>query len=289
MTPDDPRHGEYRGYLQHRRDDEEPCDACALAAFRRNKAMKQRLNAGIRHRVRLGEEAWAALTTIPPKSLATATGMRRGTILKLRSRTAGPNSIVLLATRTAVLTSYRQAATPIGLARRLQAVTAMGWSMSVVAEGTPFTMDAYKRVRRGTSRMFVQHELGECIIAAYEKYGMKPAPDSRSSARTRKWAEAKGWRTALAWDDDTIDDPNARADGGITLAWDPAGYDESRVERRINGDRSIRLHKGESVEVVRRMLADGRTQNEIRRVTGLKPERYLAEIRATQLEQEVAA
>lgn len=290
MTPDDPRHGEYRGYLQHRKEDEEPCDACITAAFKRNKAMKRRLDAGIRHRVPIGEEAWRALTTIQPLSLSLATGIKRGTIIKLRRRASGPDGIVMLATRTAILQSYRQAVTPVGLARRLQAITAMGWSMKVIADETPFTVDAFKRVRRGVSRQFVQHELGECIIAAFEKYGMTPAPGSRSSARTRKWANTKGWLTALVWDDETIDDPDARPDGIITMAPDAAGYDESRVQRRIDGDRTVRLHKGESVEVVRRMLAEGWTQNGIRRHTGLKPDRYVSQIRAMQnLEQEVAA
>lgn len=55
----------------------------------------------------------------------------------------------------------------------------------------------------------------------------------------------------------------------------PAGYDEARVQRRILGDRSIRLHKGEAEEVVRRLLAKDWSANQIRRHTGLQPDRYV--------------
>lgn len=55
----------------------------------------------------------------------------------------------------------------------------------------------------------------------------------------------------------------------------PAGYDEARVQRRILGDRSIRLHKGEAEEVVRRLLAKDWSANQIRRHTGLQPDRYI--------------
>jgi len=276
MIADDPRHGEYRGYLQHRKDSEEPCDACVTAAFRRNKAIKRRLDAGIRHRVPIGDEAWRALNTVPPKSLSLASGIRRGTILKLRARATGPDSIVMLSTRTAILTSYRNAYTPIGLARRLQAITAMGWSMGVVADGTPFSMDAYKRVRRGVTRQFVQHELGLCIVAAYEKYGMTPAPVSRSSTRTRKWAEAKGWRTALAWEDETIDDPAARP-RGVTGSRRPqkTDVDEIAVLRAIGGDRTVNLTQAERGEVALRMRANGWPDRRIEEHTGIKVDRYL--------------
>jgi hypothetical protein len=285
VNPDDPRHGEYRGYLAHRVDDEPPCDRCALAAFRRNKAMRQRLNAGIRHRVPIGVEAYRAIHTVPAKSLGMATGLSSGTIRKIKSRLSGPESVVLLSTRNAILSKYRTATTPTGLARRLQAITAMGWAMSVVAEGTPFSVDAYKRIRRGTSRQFVQSELGECIVAAYDRYSMRPAPDGRSAARTRKWAEAMGWLSALAWDDETIDDPRAHPMHNACRAED--GLDESLIQRRMTGDRTARTRGPESVEVVRRLILAGHSQNWINQHTGLKTERYMPIIRAAR--EQVAA
>jgi len=280
MTPDDPRHGEYRGYLAHRVDGEDPCDACAHAAFRRNKELKRRLDAGIRHRVPIGAEAYRAVQTIPPMALAEATGLRRHSILKLKARLAGPEGIVLISPRNAILAGYKKAATPVGLARRLQAITAMGWSMTVVAEGTPFCLDAYKRVRRDNSRLFVQRELADCILAAYDKYGMTPAPPGRSSHRTRKWAEAKGWLSALAWDDETIDDLRARPMHDARREQD--GLDEALIARRMTGDRTARTRGPESVEVVRRLLAAGHSQNWITAHTGLKTERYMPIIRAAE-------
>lgn len=288
MSPDDPRHGEYRGALQHRKDNEKPCGPCEAAAFRHHKETKRYLDAGIRRRVPLGEEAWKALTSVPPKALAQATGIRPGTIYRLRSRQTGPDAIVRLSTRTAILNSYRRAVTPIGLARRLQAITAMGHSMKVVADGTPFAMDTYKRVRRATGRMFVEQGLGECILAAYELYAMYPAAESPSSHRTRKWAEANGWLTALAWEDESIDDPDAKPQGLVDHSG-RAILDEAAIERRIAGDRNVRLHKGETGEVVRRLRAAGLSSLTIFRDYGIKAERYTAQIRATQQNEEAAA
>ena len=44
MSPTDPRHGEYRGYVKHYADGEKPCDACRTAAARvrkRNRYLAQ--------------------------------------------------------------------------------------------------------------------------------------------------------------------------------------------------------------------------------------------------------
>lgn len=73
-------------------------------------------------------------------------------------------------------------------------------------------------------------------------------------------------------------EPHPDAPGGVTAAEQPSNYDEARIRRRMLGDRSIHLHKGEPAEVVRRLLEKRWTANEIRRRTGIKPERYIRQI-----------
>lgn len=51
-------------------------------------------------------------------------------------------------------------------------------------------------------------------------------------------------------------------------------YDEARVIRRAHGER-ISLSVSEAAEVVRRLFIGGHTLADIRRITGLKPERYV--------------
>lgn len=282
MTPDDPRHGAYSGHLQHVRDSEESCDPCKYAAYRRNKAMKARLDRGIRHRVPIGEEGWRLLNTVPRRSLAIASGLNPASLAKIIQRGHGPDTIVHIDTRHALLAARGKALTPIGLARRLQAITAMGWSMRIVADGTPFSMDAYKRIRRMENRMFVQYELALEIVAAYNRLSMTPAPTGRSAAKTRRWAADQGYLTSLAWEYIDIDDPNAKPEG---TDFSRAGHviDEAAIERRVAGDTTVRLHKGETAEVARRLLAAGVTTTQILRDHGIKAERYV------RVRQEVAA
>lgn len=47
------------------------------------------------------------------------------------------------------------------------------------------------------------------------------------------------------------------------------------VERRMAGERSVHLTTAERFEIVRRWVASGRSRNECKRVTGLRPDRYL--------------
>jgi predicted transcriptional regulator len=175
-----------------------------------------------------------------------------------------------------------------GPRRMLRALARIGWSCEeltrrVNANGRTIGEHTLWSIRSGRTervRAWVANE----ITALYRELQMTPG----GSEQTVRLAIANDWASPLAWDDDAIDDPAARPVGVITAAWDPAGHDDARIERRINGDRTIKLHKGESVEVVRRMLATGHTQTAIRRITGLKPERYTAEIRATRELEEVA-
>jgi transcriptional regulator with XRE-family HTH domain len=162
---------------------------------------------------------------------------------------------------------------PHGTVRRLQALCAIGWTQGELGERLGITSSRVSNIIRLT-RTGVWIHTAEAVAALYDELSMT-VPTGRDSNYARTYAASKGWAPPLAWDDEAIDDPDARPVGVIGSIAKAAGVDESAIERRILGDRTARLHKGESAEVVRRLLADGWTQNAIRRHTGLKPDRYI--------------
>lgn len=102
-----------------------------------------------------------------------------------------------------------------GTQRRLQALVALGWSRMQLAARLGMAvqnfrpMMAARQVTAGKARD---------VARLYDELWDKPpvARDHRSRisvARARNYAAAQGWVPPLAWDDDTIDDPEARPAG----------------------------------------------------------------------------
>jgi hypothetical protein len=285
MTPDDPRHGTTAGYYAHRSANERACGPCDNAMFRHHKQWRRDRDKGVRwttpaqpvaDHIRHLEQAGMSATAIWK-----AAGISRTLFYYIRngqySRCRITSARAVLAVQATVYfpsnLTPTQLVSGVGTRRRIRALMAIGWSHKDMRARSG-VLTAVTLNQKGD---LVTRSMHDRVSALYDELSMKPGP----SGRTRARAAAAGYPSPLAWDDDAIDDPAAKPVGLITSGWDPAGIDESRIERRINGDRSVRLHRGESVEVVRRMLADGHNQSEIRRLTGLKPERYMAEIRAT--------
>ena len=167
-----------------------------------------------------------------------------------------------------------------GPRRMLQALARIGWSCDeltrrVREHGHTVGGNTLHAVRTGKTervRAWLANDITELYRALQWTTGQ--------SDQSIRIAIANNWASPLAWEDDTIHDPATRPVGLVTTADPPAIIDESRIQRRIDGDRTVRLHKGESAEVVRRMLANGFTGRQINRRTGIKTERYTPQIRA---------
>jgi hypothetical protein len=288
MTPDDPRHGKYAGRLAHYREGEPLCGPCEIAARRANKQTQHRLAHGIRLRVPLGEAAWRIVRQTQSAQLARATGLSVSAAVKLRRKTQ--TSQVLRSTRDNILRCASKCTTTVGIQRRLQALSYLGWSMTEVAKHSGVPEATLNRIRHGGSEAsYLQESTYTGVVTAYARLWDTQPPPSRAATYVRRNAILNGYASPLAWDDDTIDDPDAKPIGLPSTASDAAGFDDSRVQRRIDGDRKVRLHKGETAEVVRRLLADGWGMNQIRRHTGIKPERYITREDVTREDVEVAA
>lgn len=97
-----------------------------------------------------------------------------------------------------------------GTRRRIQALAVRGWSRQWMAEQIGIREDHF---RKSCSRDRVTARLARSVAALYDGWWNQDPIEHglpmRSVSRVRSDAARSGFHSALAWDDDTIDDPNA--------------------------------------------------------------------------------
>ncbi|MGW2594826.1 hypothetical protein ACWCXC_31800 [Streptomyces sp. NPDC001515] len=93
----------------------------------------------------------------------------------------------------------------IGSMRRSHALAAMGWPLAWTAAQAGLSYTGLRDISAGRTKS-VQRAYHDAIQALYRTHAMRPGP----SDVARRVALSKGWATAVAWDDDAIDDPAAR-------------------------------------------------------------------------------
>lgn len=164
--------------------------------------------------------------------------------------------------------------------KRLQALVALGWSMSEVGRrlGGAFQYPGnacalFSEIGRSP---IMQRRTVDAANALFEELCMTPPPETCqreriSAARARNYARARGWLPPLALDDLTDHPYGVTSTPALSVVED---VDEIAVLRRMAGDRSVRLNKAEAADLVQRWKASGQPLNECTRITGLKPERY---------------
>jgi hypothetical protein len=145
-----------------------------------------------------------------------------------------------------------------GTTRRIHALMAIGWSAADQAQaaGWPhpnFVLNicARQSVRRATARK---------VAAMYDLLSMTPGPNER----TRKYAKRVGYLPPLAWDDETIDDPNA-----LPMTERAVDVDEVAVQRALSGDRT-ELTREELIAAIFQAHDMGLSDPEIAARLGLK-------------------
>lgn len=162
-----------------------------------------------------------------------------------------------------------------GTRRRVQALSALGWSQSYLGERFGVGVSA---VQQWTVSSLVQAKTATSVRRLYDELSMTPGP----SARARGWAAKRGWPPPLAWDDDTIDDPAARPyrprtkstdDQPSTAGAERLDVDEVLVLRALRGERTHGANRLERAEVLRRWTAMGRSVDELNRRQGWNVER----------------
>lgn len=284
MTPDDPRHGTYAGFMAHRRDRTDQCDPCSAAGAKARKLQAHRRATGQTSLVPIGQRAWQIAKDAVPQALADEIGVNRSAIYKIRRR--GPSGKITRTVKTAILTTGRSV-TYIGLQRRLQAATAIGHSMEDFAARTDGVRRETLNVIRSNAMQFICGKTRREIIRVYDE--LEPAQDSTRATRCRNYAAKMMWAAPLAWEYVDIDDPNAQPEGVRTTGreiW--TGFDEAAVRKRMAGDRAVVLNAAEQLELVNRMVAADWSQGRIEEHTGINASRVLRENRAAGAESEAA-
>lgn len=159
----------------------------------------------------------------------------------------------------------------------LQALVALGWSQSKLATrlgvlptnlGPVIGVSTAGGPNRREGLRILSRSTVDKIEALYAELSMTLPPETNqrdriAASRARRYAERRGWLPPLALED--VD--------GVEL--DEDYLDEAAIEHRLAGDKSVRVHKGETAEVVRRALARGMNTGQIERHLGIKPERYV--------------
>lgn len=109
----------------------------------------------------------------------------------------------------------------LGVKRRIQALMAMGFTSAHIARELDVPDNLVRHWYREGKTVYVATY--EKVAALFERLEATVGPSQLSAARARK----KGWPTSIAWDLETIDDPDAQPN--LT------GYDEETVRALIEG------------------------------------------------------
>lgn len=160
-------------------------------------------------------------------------------------------------------------ADPTGSRRRLQALSAAGWSATELAAHLGTTDSAIFWLRRRLTG-------GRCLVSTAEQVSQlydrlaHVTPTGGAVERTRRWAERAGWVEPWRWDGVDMDDPAAQP-APLPAVGD---LDEVAVERLMAGTLTIPrgVPSAEMVEAVRRLAAQGLSDPDVGRRVGRRSE-----------------
>jgi hypothetical protein len=126
-----------------------------------------------------------------------------------------------------------------GTYRRIEALMALGWSLRTIAAEIDKHM-AYPSKLLRTRTPTIHRSTALAIADAYDRLSMKIPPDSPYKTRNLRYAKRAGLAPPLAWDDSTIDDPEAK----------PAGMGPDANHALTRADELQHLaHIGETLEM----------------------------------------
>ncbi|WP_152185110.1 helix-turn-helix domain containing protein [Segeticoccus rhizosphaerae] len=176
------------------------------------------------------------------KRVARAAGLSESIVWKLvygdRARNMPPSKRIRPATEAKILAVELDLAhgafiDGTGTRRRLQALTAIGWSQSELGRRLGIERGNMYALIHGTRRTHVTVATARKVAMLYDQLWNKP-PQPREKfakiarANALRAARRNGWVGPLAWDDDTIDDPNATPDLGE--------HDTTASYRKVHAD-----------------------------------------------------
>lgn len=148
-----------------------------------------------------------------------------------------------------------------GTRRRIQALAAIGWSLAAQSQRLGWKPSTAHAV---SSRSWVWPQTAEKVRGLYDELSMVPGPNNRA----RGEAARKGWLPPLAFDDESIDDP----DYVPTLGDDTDTVDELAIEAVLDGHRLV-LEGATAHAAVHLLTGRGFTPTQIGLMCGLAERR----------------
>lgn len=151
----------------------------------------------------LGLRRIAALSGVSRSTLSELYAERPGRNTKQRVRSSIARKLLAVDSGQDSLA----AAAPVdatGTHRRIQALVALGYSYTRLGAGLGLSGG---NVAAMLQRQSVQARTARKVSDLYESYWDRPIAGAEGS-RSRNLAQRKGWLPPMAWDDETIDDPD---------------------------------------------------------------------------------
>lgn len=162
----------------------------------------------------------------------------------------------------------------VGTRRRLRALIATGWTIAALAERIGCTPNNIAQVIHHDGRVRVSTARAVRDLYA-EAWQGPPVPRNGYQARVQREARARalanGWPPPLAWDDEAIDDPDARPLGTLRATPDDEDtLDDVAIQGALAGHQT-RLSTAELDVVTATLTQRGMSAAQIARHLGLTP------------------
>jgi transcriptional regulator with XRE-family HTH domain len=179
------------------------------------------------------------------RTIVELSGVSRSSLQAIRrgrpERNQGPRSTVLTRTAERILAipldvdnrGYGVRIDSTGSLRRLRALHAIGWTQTEIARRIGWTTQNLNRYFI-TKPAMINRGTAVAIGRVFDQLQLIPGPSQRS----RNHARRNNWAPPLAWDEDTIDDPDAVADRG---AHRPVSFPERYEEMRDLGYNDLQI------------------------------------------------
>lgn len=130
-------------------------------------------------------------------------------------------SAILAVDARPVGTETRGMVDPTGALRRLHALVAIGWPEQWLSTRLGMWRGNYDGVfDGGPITVHTRTKVAALYDQLWDQTPPATTPTERAAVtRARNRARTLGWAPPLAWDDDTIDDPEAKPQCGATVTW----------------------------------------------------------------------
>lgn len=219
IATDDPRHGERAGYVAGCRDD---CCRTPHIRYVKRYNMDQALGRPKRQVPAARAQAHVAnmLRMMSAGAIADAAGVAENIITDIDARDViyPRTERRILAVKSPRQASGRHRVNVVGSVRRVRALAVLGYSSHAIAAVAGLSACSIRLIQQEKSGATVEAATARAVALAYDALSMSapvaPTPKARQAIPVvKRHAARNGWVPPLAWDDATIDDPDATPSG----------------------------------------------------------------------------